>query len=171
MPYGGSGMISPGVLATMGAVVDHGYIAVPSDFPLPGVVLNAWFYQVTVDVTDNDPTRTNTGQSFLAGDDIMWKAASHSWEIIGRATAPLADTYKADVIPDGDKDGINDTFTLPGGHSYVPTSIEVYLNGVSYNPESIFRMGPGYTQFRIDADTLPNTLLGDTLTCSYVKPA
>jgi len=173
MPYGpsGGGTVTPDTLSGMGVVIDKGFISIPGEFPTPADVRNAWLYKIIADVTDDDPTKTNTGQSFLAGDEILWMAATSQWQIVGRAVVPLADTYKADVTPDGDKDGVNDIFTLPGGDTYIPTSIDVLLNGVSYNPASIVRMGPGYTQFQIINDTLPNASLGDELTCSYVKPA
>lgn len=176
MPYssGVVGTVTPGTLAGLGAIVDKGYISLPADFPTPAAVLNDWFYKVLADVTDNDPTRTNTGQVFFAGDEILWKAASSTWEIIGRALLPAGSTYVADVTPVGAKNGINDLFTMPGVDAYVATTIEVFLNGVSYNPESITRIDAGggvYHQFRIVGDTLPNDALGDSLTCSYVKPA
>jgi hypothetical protein len=49
-----------------------GVISVSSDFPNPLSVKVGWVYAVIQDVTDNDPTKTNTGQSFLLGDEIVW---------------------------------------------------------------------------------------------------
>lgn len=48
-------------------------ILVASDFPTPGqAVTTRSQFQVLATVTDNDPTRTNTGLSFLADDYIIW---------------------------------------------------------------------------------------------------
>ncbi|MEB3150913.1 MAG: hypothetical protein VKL60_18085 [Sphaerospermopsis sp.] len=50
-----------------------GTITVASDFPtLQAVVTSGSQYQVLASVTDNDSTRTNTGQSFSSGDYIVW---------------------------------------------------------------------------------------------------
>ncbi len=58
-----------------------GAISVASDFPTSAEVEIGWFYVVNAAVTDNDPTKTNTGQSFNAGDDIAWDGSQ--WVEIG----------------------------------------------------------------------------------------
>lgn len=59
-----------------------GSILVASDFPtLNEVVTSQSQYQVLASVTDNDPTRTNTGQSFVANDYIVWDGTN--WNKIG----------------------------------------------------------------------------------------
>lgn len=58
-----------------------GEINAAADFPDPGDVQNGWTYAVKTDVTDNDPTRTNTGQSFQAGDEIAWNGTN--WTVLG----------------------------------------------------------------------------------------
>jgi hypothetical protein len=35
-------------------------------------VQTGWFYKISSNVTDNDPTKTNTGLVFVAGEDIAW---------------------------------------------------------------------------------------------------
>lgn len=60
-----------------------GEIAVAADFPLLTSVQPGWTYKVTADVTDNDPTKTNTGQSFRAGDIISWTSALTWIDITG----------------------------------------------------------------------------------------
>lgn len=58
-----------------------GTVAVPGDFPTPAAVDNGWMYIVTADVTDNDVLKTNTGQSFMAGDEIVWNGTT--WSVFG----------------------------------------------------------------------------------------
>ena len=58
-----------------------GSIAASSDFPLLSSVKNGWFYTLTADVTDNNPAKTNTGQSFLNGDEIAWNGTN--WTVLG----------------------------------------------------------------------------------------
>ncbi len=54
----------------------QGVINAPADFPTPAAVLVGWSYSIGTDVTDNDPTKTNTGLSFEAGQDILWNGTT-----------------------------------------------------------------------------------------------
>jgi hypothetical protein len=65
-----------------------GAIAVAADFPTPAVVENGWMYRVTAAVTDNDPTKTNTGDSFVTGDEIVWNGTD--WTLVGNASVGVA---------------------------------------------------------------------------------
>ena len=47
-----------------------GVIDIPGDFPTSAEVTEGWFYQIGTDVTDDDGSKTNTGLSFTAGDEI-----------------------------------------------------------------------------------------------------
>lgn len=67
--------------APTGALIFKGTINVPADFPTLAAVQNGWTYIVETNVTDNDPTKTNTGQSFLAGDEIAWNGSN--WSTLG----------------------------------------------------------------------------------------
>ena len=58
-----------------------GEIATSADFPNPVDVDVKDYYSITANVTDNDPTRTNTGQSFVIFDYIYWD--SNQWRLIG----------------------------------------------------------------------------------------
>ena len=58
-----------------------GAIDIASEFPTLSTVQNGWTYTITSDVTDNDATKTNTGQSFLKGDEITWNGTD--WTILG----------------------------------------------------------------------------------------
>jgi len=62
-------------------LIFKGSIAVASDFPTLTAVKTGWFYIVSTDVTDNDPTKTNTGTSFLTGDEIVWTGST--WDVVG----------------------------------------------------------------------------------------
>jgi hypothetical protein len=50
-----------------------GEINSSSDFPTLGDVEDDWSYLIESDVTDNDPSKTNTGLKFKAGSRILWK--------------------------------------------------------------------------------------------------
>jgi len=63
-----------------------GEINLPADFPIPALVQNGWLYEVKTAVTDNDPTRTNTGQTFEAQDEVAWDGAA--WIVMGHANPP-----------------------------------------------------------------------------------
>jgi len=77
-----------------GGLTFRGYISVSSDFPTLAQVQIGDLYEVLVDVEDNDPTRTDTGQAFTPGDDIFWTGTN--WAVFGNleptyfsATPPL----------------------------------------------------------------------------------
>ncbi len=75
------------------------------------------------------------------------------------------DYFRGHHLPLEAPDGVRVTFTIPGGDVYQPGSLQVYNNGVKYNPESILEL-PGRTQFRIVADTIPAAV--DRLSVSYL---
>lgn len=70
------------VLDLTNPVQFKGAITIASDFPTSAAVQAGWMYRVLAPVTDNDPTKTNTGQSFLAGDEIIWDGVS-AWISMG----------------------------------------------------------------------------------------
>lgn len=72
---------------------------------------------------------------------------------------------KSNVEVVGTKNGVNDTFTMPGGDVYIPASLQVHINGQLLQPNSIQKNGPGYTSFTIIGDILPTS--EDTITASY----
>ena len=59
----------------------QGLISANSDFPTSAAVQNGWFYIIDTDVTDDDPTKTNTGQSFQSKDEIVWNGTN--WTVLG----------------------------------------------------------------------------------------
>jgi hypothetical protein len=180
---------------TAGALVYQGDLDLPADFPTPAAVQVDDLYGVKTDVTDNDATKTNTGQSFVAGELIRWNganwdrlntafaakdqpydnstsglSATNTQDAIDEVAAGSTGNYKSDVVPTGLQDGLNNLFTIPGGKSYRPNSLTVYLNGGAYQPASIQENGPGYTTFNIvGGDTLPVSASGDSFWISYIE--
>lgn len=65
-----------------------GTITLAADFPDPGVVEVGWLYRILAGVTDNDPTKTNTGVVFLAGDFATWTGAT--WQVSNRSQKSIA---------------------------------------------------------------------------------
>lgn len=61
-----------------GALYYKGTIALAADFPTAAGVKVGWLYSITAAVTDNDPTKTNTGQSFKIGDLIFWNGVNYT---------------------------------------------------------------------------------------------
>lgn len=96
------------------------------------------------------------------GNRELWSAAKIIAEL-----AALGGQVKAGIVPIGTRDGINDTFTLPGGEEYAVDSLAVFLNGQQYSPANITKLGPPYTAFRIVGDTLPNDTEGDAFCILY----
>lgn len=84
-----------------------GSIALASDFPTPAAVQIGWFYKITADVTDNDGSKTNTGQSFLTGDEIAWNwtnwtemGSTDLFKRVGTVLSPInsGDSLQVDTI-------------------------------------------------------------------------
>ncbi len=74
-------MLASDIATGQGGLIFKGVINVPADFPTLIEVQVGWMYVIGTNVTDNDPTKTNTGQSFLAGDEIIWNGTN--WTLIG----------------------------------------------------------------------------------------
>ena len=72
-----------------------GEINIASDFPTLATVQNGWMYIIKTDVTDDDATKTNTGQSFLDGDEIVWNGTD--WSVFGNTSS--GGIPKVDVLP------------------------------------------------------------------------
>jgi len=66
-----------------GTSIWKGEIVIPSDFPTLLEVKIGWEYTINnpAGVTDNDPTRTNTGQTFVDKQEIKWNGTD--WTILG----------------------------------------------------------------------------------------
>lgn len=69
-----------------------GSIALAADFPPPVAtattgVRDGYVYYCTAAVTDDDATKTNTGQAFLLGDMIVWRTSG--WVVLSNANAMI----------------------------------------------------------------------------------
>jgi len=69
-----------------GALQFQGEINAAADFPAPSAVSNGHVYVVKQTVTDNDATKTNTGLTFQAGDEIAWNGTT--WIVLGPPVDP-----------------------------------------------------------------------------------
>ena len=112
MPLGGWFLSSASL---DGAIIIKGDITVPGDFPAPGDVEEGWYYRVLADVTDNDPTKTNTNQSFIAGSEIVWDDGS--WTVLGIATG--AEIYQQPATVDVASTDLEVIDTIPLANGYV----------------------------------------------------
>ena len=81
-----------------------GTIAVAADFPTVALVTEGWTYRVTANVTDNDPAKTNTGLSFIAGDEIAWTGSTWCelgstaiWQRVGTLISPYNANDSLDI--------------------------------------------------------------------------
>jgi hypothetical protein len=78
-------------MSISGSPIVPGSITTASDFPYPNqVVTSKTQFQVLASVTDNDPTRTNTGQTFTGApgadcDYIVWNGTD--WSNVGAGSA------------------------------------------------------------------------------------
>ena len=61
-----------------------GTISLAADFPTTVLVEAGDVYAILADVTDNDGTKTNTGDSFMGGSEIAWDGAA--WVDLGLET-------------------------------------------------------------------------------------
>jgi len=83
-------------IAAMGSVYQFkGAITAAADFPTAAAVQTGWTYHVTTAVTDNDPTKTNTGQSFPALHEIAWNGTD--WTDLGPALTTEETSATIDV--------------------------------------------------------------------------
>jgi hypothetical protein len=80
----------------------QGSIDTSDDFPLLADVQNGWTYIIIADVTDNDGSKTNTGQSFVAGDEIVWNGVS--WTLFGNNNLALNDLNDVTITSPQDND-------------------------------------------------------------------
>ena len=103
-------------------------------------------------------------RAFVCVRDVIGMA---SWIETAITPTPVSITFIANVEPIGDKDGVNDTYTLPDGLPYLVESLTVYLNGAALQPNGIEKLGD-LTTFRvIDVDMRPR--FDDAFTCSFVE--
>lgn len=88
-----------------------GTVALPADFPAAPDVGDA--YVVTADVIDNDPTKTNTGDNFLAGDVVIWDGTAWQDNDVDETGIAVVSATPY-TVPDGVHTVLVDTATIAG---------------------------------------------------------
>jgi len=103
-----------------------GSISANTDFPLIANVQNGWFYRVLASVTDNaGATYTNTGQSFINGDEIVWNGTN--WTILGNLSGVV--TAVTGTLPISSTGGTTPNLSI----SQASTSTNGYLSSTDWN--------------------------------------
>ena len=159
----------------LGTPLDYkGAISLPGEFPAPGDVEDAWTYLITADVTDSDGTKTNTGQSFKTGDEIVWNGTD--WTRLGRkvtqlthsdeqAAASTETTFAFLALRAG---AINDVIAVAetAAAAGEDMAIDVQINGVTCLTSAIVLDDTAGTTPQVGTvDTAANTLArGDIVT-------
>lgn len=108
-----------------------GGITLPANFPDPADVKSGWFFRVLADVTDSDVTKTNTGQVFLAGDEIMWNGTN--WTKVG--PTPSGQAIPATIQTTDATPTVLDAYSLPPDSSFV-VDVKVSVKEASSGGES-----------------------------------
>ena len=106
-------------IAAMGTVYQFkGAITAAADFPTAALVQVGWQYHVTTAATDNDPTKTNTGQSFPATHEIAWNGTD--WTDLGPAFTETECSATVDMKVAG-----NNALVAPGAaaQQFTPTEL------------------------------------------------
>lgn len=114
-----------------------GSITVAADFPTSAEVLNGWFYTILANVTDNDATKTNTGDSFVTNDEIAWNGTG--WTVIGNAASITASNGLTRTGNDIKLGGSLTGYTLVGGTTNDETLN--FMNGDSGLYKNIMSIG------------------------------
>ena len=111
-----------------GGFIFKGSITVNTDFSLIADVQVGWYYTVLGDVTDNAGVLyTNTGQSFIIGDEIIWDGTQ--WVLIGPNSIWLDDgtdvkTVNAVRDLDMQDNSVKNIGNTQHDTSYTPTGSE-----------------------------------------------
>jgi len=108
-----------------------GIISAPADFPTGAAVDGAWLFRIAADVTDSDGSKTNTGQTFFAGEQIFWNGTD--WTVLG---APANDQWPLMA----GRDSVATTNVYLRGPDGVPTNLSGFIIPVD---STIFAIGAG----------------------------
>ena len=99
-----------------------GGITLNTDFPTSSAVSTGDYYTILANVTDDDATKTNTLQSFIANDEICWNGTN--WTNFGTLR------YHADTHATGQPDALTDiagAATIGGGTTLATVSNKVEM--------------------------------------------
>jgi hypothetical protein len=99
------------VIGNSNQLVDVGAITLAADFPTTTAVKRGYCYRILADVIDNDGTKTNTTQQFLAGDHIMWDGVA-AWVALGKESAFQVAVATPIVLPASSSVNYVDTTTI-----------------------------------------------------------
>ena len=115
-------------------------IALPADFPTLALVEVGWTYWIIADVTDNDVTKTNTGQSFLIDDEIFWSGTA--WVNLGsrtfwKRTGTTIEPHVANDSLNLGSGALTTTGTLSSGGIITQGDSKVYSNSTDALTKSI----------------------------------
>jgi hypothetical protein len=113
-----------------------GAITLASDFPTLASVQTGWFYIVSANVTDNDVTKTNTGQVFLTGEEIVWNGTN--WTIFGNINTETDPIYSANTYAVG-MNQLVATTSSPTFVTITSTTLNTKnLNAVSWESDTVY---------------------------------
>ena len=147
-------------ISAMGSVYQFkGAITAAADFPTAALVQTGWTYHVTTAVTDNDPTKTNTGQSFPASHEIAWNGTD--WTDLGPALTTEETSATIDLKVAG-----NNALTAPGdaAQQFTPTeAIFICETATALNGDTQITIGTtaGGTQILIATTLTGLTTVGE----------
>lgn len=148
--FGGSG--------GSGQVLFKGEIIQPSDFPTITEVQTGWEYIINnpLGVTDNDPTKTNTGLTFPDQVFIIWTGST--WTIEGGES--VVSDNGTDIIPVNPRG-----YNVPSGQTFKINDIDIAHNsGTPTINLGGFQSGVPYTNQE-------NNEMWQTLLSPYQNPA
>lgn len=148
-PFTGQFDIDTGGTNIVDPIIFKGSISINTDFPLAANVQTGWFYRVLAGVTDNaGASYTNTGQSFVDGDEIVWNGTN--WTLLGNVTPETQDLQ--DVTDNGSVTTNNITIDNGG-----LTNNNLNINGSTHSTlrstaTDLFQiLHGGSSRFEIDA--------------------
>lgn len=116
------------------ALTRKGEISLAANFPTVAAVRQGWLYEITAVVTDNNATKTNTGQTFSIGDRIVWDGTS-AWVVLSSSTALVS---KGDIGAAAD---FPTAAVVRTGYAYLITADVIDNDATKTNTGLVFTNG------------------------------